>query len=380
MPFSNLSIASKKIIVTRLICLFWLVAKIISWKLWLADRLFPVVPSFRFLFVPQAIHLVLFIFSLLTLSVLLIFPLSRVLQVSVIIIEAFSCLLDQNRWQPWEYQYTFIILALVINYKNEKNATSVIAFILASVYFFSGIGKMNPAFSLYLRNKMVLSGLHVSSSTVNEWIIYHTGYFLGIIEILLSIGLFFPRIKKVSALFLIIMHLVILAALGPFGINRDRIVWPWNVAMILTLYVFFLRNSPVSLSLQSVRPGWNKVILIFLGMLPVLNFFGYWDFFLSSSLFSSKAPLMFICIHKQGSSSVLQPYFTPGKNKFACDSNSVLLDVTEWSHSEMHVPVYPEIRIYKSIREQLLKRYPDMDATFTVYPYLEGKKIRIELR
>src|SRR4029078_7764197 len=164
MPFSNLSIASKKIIVTRFICLFWLVAKIISWKLWLADRVFPVVPPFRFLFVPQAIHLVLFIFSLVTLSVLLIFPLSRVLQVSVIIIEAFSCLLDQNRWQPWEYQYTFIILALVINYKNEKNATSVIALILGSVYFFSGIGKMNPAFSLYLRNKMVVSGLHVSSS------------------------------------------------------------------------------------------------------------------------------------------------------------------------------------------------------------------------
>src|SRR4029079_893597 len=119
-----------------------------------------------------------------------------------------------------------------------------------------GIGKMNPAFSLYLRNKMVVSGLHVSSSTVYEWIIYHTGYFLGIIEILLSIGLFFPRIKKVSALFLIVMHLLILAALGPFGINRERIVWPWNIAMILTLYVFFLRNSPVSLSLQSVREGW----------------------------------------------------------------------------------------------------------------------------
>ena len=323
----------------------------------------------------------LFIFSLLALFALLIFPINRVLQVSVIIIEVLSCLLDQNRWQPWEYQYIFIILALVINYKNEKNAVSAIAFIFVSVYFFSGIGKMNPVFSQYVRNKMVLSGIfHVSNSIVYEWLLYHTGYLLGIIEILLSIGLFFQRTKKISAIFLIIMHLLILAIFGPFGINYDRIIWPWNVVMIVILYVFFICNTPVSISFQSIKQGWNKLIIVFFGILPVLNFFGYWDFYLSSSLFSNKPPEMYICIHKPGSSKVLQPFFAGYKNKFLCDSNSTLLDVRAWSFREMQVPAYPEIRIYKSIKEQILKRYPDMNATFTVYPYINGRKTRIELK
>src|ERR1019366_5120531 len=112
MSFSNLSVVSKKIIITRLICFFWLVAKAISWKVWLADRVFPIVPPFNFLFVPSFIHLVLFIFSLSALLALFIFPSKRFLLISVIIIEVFSCLLDQNRWQPWEYQYIFIIIAL----------------------------------------------------------------------------------------------------------------------------------------------------------------------------------------------------------------------------------------------------------------------------
>ncbi|MEP6950647.1 MAG: hypothetical protein ABI863_15285 [Ginsengibacter sp.] len=381
MPLSNLSIASKKIILTRLICLFWLIAKIISWKLWLADRLFPVVPPFNFLFVPSAIHLVLFIFSLLALFAPLIFPTKRVLLISVIIIEILSCLLDQNRWQPWEYQYIFIILVLVINYKNEKSAVSVIAFIFISVYFFSGIGKMNPVFSIAVRNKIVQSGIfQVSNSIAYEWLQYHIGYLLGVIEILLSIGLFFQRTKKTSALFLILMHLLILAIFGPFGINYDKIIWPWNIVMIPILYVFFIRNIPVSVSFQSIKPGWNKLIIVFFGILPVLNFFGYWDFFLSSSLFSFKPPEMYICIHKPGSSKVLQPFFAGYTDKFLCDSSSILLNVREWSFLEMQAPGNPELRIYKSIKEQLLKRYPDMNATFIVYPYINGSKKKTELK
>ena len=381
MPFFNLSIASKKIIVIRILCFFWLVAKGISWKVWLADRLFPVVPPFNFLFVPSAIHMMLFIFSLLAMFALLIFPANRALQTSVVLIELLSCLLDQNRWQPWEYQYIFIILVFIINYKNDKNAVSVIALIFVSIYFFSGIGKINPVFSQYVRNKIVLAGiLHVSNSIVYEWLVYHIGYLLGIVEISLSIGLLIQRTQKVSAIFLILMHLFILAIFGPFGINYDRIIWPWNVVMIIILYVFFIYNSPVSISFQSIKHGWNKLVFVFFGILPVLNFFGYWDFYLSSSLFTNKPPEMYICIHKPGSSKVLQPFFAGYKNKFLCDSSSTLLDVKAWSFLEMQVPPYPEIRICKSIREQILKRYPDINATFTAYPYINGRKTRIELK
>jgi hypothetical protein len=64
---------------------------------------------------------------------------------------------------------------------------------------------------------------------------------------------------------------------------------------------------------------------------------------------------------------------------FFATSSSALLDVREWCQGNA-VAAYPEIRIYKSLKEQLLKRYPDMNATFTVYPYSIGRKTRIELK
>ncbi|MEO8762654.1 MAG: hypothetical protein ABI416_00110 [Ginsengibacter sp.] len=381
MSILNLQGISKTKLVTRCICLFWLIAKIISWKLWLAERFFPVVPPFNFLFVPSSFHLVLFILSLAALFALMIFPSNRRIQVSVVIIEVLSCLLDQNRWQPWEYEYIFIILALATNYKNEKITLSIIAFIIVSIYFFSGISKLNPVFSISIRNDLVRYGIaNAGRSPFYEWLQYHAGYLLGAIELSLSIGLLFGAFRKISAVFLIMMHLLILAILGPFGINYDKIIWPWNTVMIIILCVFFISKPGVAISFQSMKKGWNKLIVILFGILPFLNFFGYWDFYLSSSLFSSRPPGMYICIHNVGSAKVLQSFFAPFGNKIICDSNSTLINVRDWSFEEMQSPVYPEIRIYKSIKKQLLTRYPDMNATFVVNPYIDGMKRREELK
>lgn len=322
----------------------------------------------------------LFIFSLAAISALLIFPSNRTIQISVIVIEIFSCLLDQNRWQPWEYEYIFIILALVINYKNEKKAIATIAFIFISIYFFSGLGKMNLLFSQYLRNVIVGSGLfHSNDSRAWNILLYHSGYLLGIIEILLSIGLLFKRRIKAAAILLIIMHVCIIVIFGPAGINYDKIIWPWNIAMILCLYILFLSRDRVLISFQLIKLGWNKLIIVLFGLLPFLNFSGYWDYFLSASLFSFKPPNMYVYIHNKEACKELRPFFTIEKNKPSVDSNTALINVRQWSFKEMQAPAYPELRVYKKIKQQLLKRYPGMDATFIVYPYSNGQN-SIELK
>ena len=303
------------------------------------------------------------------------------MQVSVIIIEVLSCLLDQNRWQPWEYQYIFIIITLVINYKNDTDALAIIAFIFAAIYFYSGLGKMNAVFSQSIQHALTRSGIfHASNSYLYNFLVYHSGYASGITELSLSIGLFFQRTKKIAAIFLILMHILILVLFGPFGINYDIIIWPWNIAMILLLYILFISKQPASIQFKSIKKGWNKIIIILFGILPALNFFGYWDFFLSSSLFSTKPTDMYICINKPRSSKELQPFIVLNKNKTLCDSNSLIINVRTWSFQELMVPAYPELRVYKNIKSQLLKRYPDMEATFVIFLYTNGQKKRIELK
>ncbi|MGH2564201.1 MAG: hypothetical protein ACRDE5_06795, partial [Ginsengibacter sp.] len=196
----------------------------------------------------------------------------------------------------------------------------------------------------------------------------------------LGIGLLFQRTRKIAAILLIVMHVLILVAFGPLGLNYDVIIWPWNIVMILILYVLFISTSPVSIQFRSIKKGWNKLIILSFGILPALNFFGYWDFYLSSSLFSYRPPDMYICISKSGSSKELQPFFNINKNRFLCDSNRLIINVRTWSFQELMVPPYPELRVYKNIKLQILKRYPDMDATFIVLIHTNGQTKRIELK
>jgi uncharacterized protein YhhL (DUF1145 family) len=175
------------------------------------------------------------------------------------------------------------------------------------------------------------------------------------------------------------MHLLIIAIFGPFGTNYDIIVWPWNVVMIFLLYLLFIARLPVSIQFRSLKKNWNKLIIILFGILPALNFFGYWDFFLSSSLFSSKPPDMYVYIKNEGSCKELQPFFITNKNRFPGDSISII-NVRTWSFRELMVPAYPELRVYKNIKYQILKRYPNIDATFIVVMYINGEKKKVELK
>lgn len=345
----QLPIAKKNNLIARLVCFFWIIAKVISWKLWLADRIFPLVPPFSFLNVPALVHTVLFGLSIVTLMALLFFPGKRILQVSIIVIEVLSCLLDQNRWQPWEYQYIFIFLALVINYKNEKHAAVLISLIFIAVHIYSGLSKINPAFAQSIRFRIIQLDIFQNKAWIYEWMTFHAGYILGAIEFFLGIGLCFRVTQKISAIFLIIMHLLILSMHGPFGPNYNYIIWPWNVLMLLILYFYFIDKPVFTTNLKSLRIKWNLLILLAFGILPALNFFGYWDFYLSSSLFSNKPPDLYMCVTENTMPKDLTPYVMPDHKNLMCDSNSSFINVRTWSFQEMMAPAYPEVRIIQRL-------------------------------
>ena len=176
------------------------------------------------------------------------------------------------------------------------------------------------------------------------------------------------------------MHAVIIILFGPWSLNYDVIILPWNMAFLIILYILFVREQDVSIHFHLVNSRWNLVFIIFFALLPVLNFFGYWDYFLSSSLFSFKPSEMYVIIHKQGAAKILQPFFSTKKNKFLIDTNSVLLDIRAWSFKEMRVPAYPETRVYKNIKTQILQRYPSMSADFKIYKYINGQKVLVDLQ
>ncbi len=158
------------------------------------------------------------------------------------------------------------------------------------------------------------------------------------------------------------MHLFILVFLGPFGLNYNRIVWPWNFAMIIYLYLIFLKFEQVPFSFRTVFTSWNNLVFVFLGILPALNFAGWWDNYLSSGVYSGKLPQMIICVKDTSKCRELKRFCKTGTHQFCDGSNAINLQY--WSMAETQMAPYPEIRAYEILQHKLEAKYPAAGLTF----------------
>ncbi len=370
---------SNATLIMRLICIFWLTAKFISWKVWIKDRQFPLVPVFDWLNWPSLFHYILFVCSIALIVFLVFKPFNKIILIALLITELLSCVADQNRWQPWEYQYLFSILICIINFKDHKKIIGCIAFVMAATYIYSGIGKLNEGYlTLVWENIFLKKIFKVSETSMQQSIVHYAGYITAIAETIFAAGLFFSKTKKTAAWGMIFMHLLILYAIGPLGINYNTVVWPWNILMILLLYIVFIKNQSLPINMALLWQGWNKVVLICWGILPALNYVGLWDSYLSSRLYSGGLPLMAICLKDAGEIDELQPYLSKKDTYHLCNG-AAMVNMQIWAMKEMNVPPYPEMRVYKKVEADWPNTHPGSSAGFVYYFFWKQKQIqRIE--
>jgi len=357
----------KNVLLLKITCLFWLVAKLMSWRIWTTYRSLPTAPLFEwFDHISPIIHTILFVLSLLSILTLF-FRRNIVLLTGLLIIEVLSCLLDQSRCLPWEYLYVFIIFVFIVNSAGPKYIAPCVGFLLISTYFYSGLCKLNEGFLNVVWTNMILTRfLRVTANISDQSGVHYSGYLFGLMELLAGIGLFFVKTQVRSAQVLIVMRLGVLLLLGPFGFQGYEVLWPWNAAMILFLYFIFLKNKEDVLVFQAITQRWNKLILICWGFLPLLSFWGYWDKNLSSNLFSANLPGMIICVRDTSACRQLQRFCYKKDSRNICKGQAKI-DIQTWARLETNVSVYPEMRVYKIIQDKLAKQYAAAGFSFVYF-------------
>ena len=299
------------------------------------------------------------------------------LLISLLVTELLSCLGDQNRWQPWEYQYLFIVFILLLNGKNYQKTIIGIAFIMAATYFYSGLGKLNENYLASVWERIFIKN-HIRPNDVStrHTVLHYSGYITALMEVFFAAGLFFFKTQKITAWVLILMHLVILGFLGPFGMKYNIAIWPWNLLMMALLYIIFIKNNFVQISVPVLWPGWNKMVLVCWGILPAFSYAGLWDNYLSSSLYSGRLPEMVLCIKDSVEINRLKPYTSKRDTYNLCNSGT-LVNIQTWAMGEMNVPPYPEMRVYKKIKKNWLNNHQGSNTTFIYYRTVNGKEIKI---
>ena len=362
------------------VVLFLLIAKLFSHNLWLADRVFPTAPPFDFLYnVPNLVHTILYISSIACFLICVAKPSIHRLLPTIIILEIASCLLDQNRWQPWEYQYVFMLFVLWYNKKNEELASMLLIVIISSTYIYSGLQKFNPHYITLVWKKIFMEDFfRIPQTITNQVVAMRLGYIIPLFEMSFGISLFIKRTRKFAIVSSIAMHILLMLVVGPGGVNYNLTVWSWNIAMVV--FLLLLWNSQVDFkSLKKVaKPSYNWLPLVAWAVLPKLNFFGYWDFFLSSSLYSGRVDVCFIKLANPPPNFILKKYY---KVKATGDTSHIeTIAMQTWTMDELDTPPYPQKRMYKKIKKQWLKKYPDLQARFLIVNRSTNKKIVEELQ
>ncbi len=317
---------------------------LISRRLWLSSRLYPLSPVLGF---PALSSPWDGWFFWAALAVLALIPLARnprpwiALFLAVAIVAALQ---DQSRWQPWFYQYLFMLAALGLSHeRNPEAGLNTCRLILASAYIWSGLSKLNPRFLETVVPRLLEPLTKQSPGKL--------AYATAVAESMIGVALLFPRSRRVAVWCGVAMHLGILASIGPLGSRFNPVIWPWNVAMIAFLWLLFGRSENTAREiLWSKSFVFQKAVLILFGLAPALGFFGLWDSYLSFSLYSGNLDSASIYL-SDASYDRLPGDFGDWVYEEAPNLNR--LSIRDWSLGELNVPAYPEPRIFRNLARHL---------------------------
>lgn len=354
--------------IVRITCIFWIFTKLFSYNLWHIDRLYPIAPTFEFLDgAPQMVHLSLLFASLFGMFLIFLFPKKQYFIVLTLLMEFTSCLLDQNRWQPYEYQYFITCLFFVVYRKSPKQFLNYFTFLLVVIYLNSGLHKLYGPFLHRVWDRMILHQFFGLDETVIKSVYLHySGLTLGLIESVSAIGLLLAKQKKYFAWMLVGMHIFIFWLISPLGLNYNSIVWPWNIIMIILLYRIYCRNEHINVDIKKLMHRFNIFFFLLLGVMPLLNFAGLFDDFLSFNLYSGSSAQMEICFTKDSDIGKYEQFVN--KHKSFCP-NQKSISLNNWALTEMNVVAYPEERVYKQIMSKFKAQNPNIEVGFNIYRY-----------
>jgi hypothetical protein len=357
---------------------FWIITKLSCWKLWTTNRIFPTAPPFDFLVVPPLVHVCLLAISLGLMLILIFNSGSKVLLTALLITELLACLFDQSRWMPWEYQFVFLVFITLINRGDNKKIINSYLLIVIATYAYSGLGKFNSSFLyLFWDNLLLRRFFKMDPAVIHKTAIYYSGYLVALIELVFGIGLCFLKTQKAAAWAIIVMHVFILFLVGPFGLKYNSSVWPWNVLMIVQVYFLFIKNTGFTINLRLLWGGWNKLVLICWGLLPLLNHtLGRWDNFLSLRLFTGTQPMMVFCIKDSAEIKQLQPFLEKADNYQLCNGEAIV-NLQSWSMKEMNSPIYTEQRVYEKVAERWLRSHKGSTTRAISYRYINDTTVQI---
>lgn len=322
-----------------IIIISFLVSILLCFPLWLNDRLFPVLPVLEVLLTEGQFHftllLMIFVSGLIS---LLDFKFTIHSLIFFLLLISIFCLQDYNRWQPWVYIFSVLLVFILLNRSKlitEKTLLSSFRIAIVGIYLWSGLHKFNAGFISDTLPQLSVPNLGLFS------------YAIPLTEALLAIGLIFLSSRKFSVLLLLGMHFLILYEILLGSISFNTAIIPWNLTMMFMLLLLFWNKDSFSL-FSKFSTSKSFAVFIFM-ILPAANFVDLWPGYPSFNLFSGKTDKAFLYVDEDFKTN----FKSNSLSKFD-DENRI--SVHSYAYSELNVPFYSEKDVYLQLLDKLCEQ------------------------
>lgn len=337
----------------------WLTLLAVTWPLWTPQTRFPAIPWFGFLTeVPGALDWICLAGMVGGLAILLLRPSSSTWPWWVVIAAAVvSISLDQNRLQPWAYQ--FVLMGLVIAGSQDPVRSHLLRLLVLSIYLYSALSKLNLPFIDGLGNLFLKSGLGIVGIQGDAWaeslrwlaVLFPLGELLAFV--LLTAGWWRWRRARLAGVCIgTAMHLGLLLLVGPWGLNHSWGVLLWNLFFVGQLFLLFavVESVPTSEDKPLKRLAhfrreapWGLLVTSLAILLPMLEPLGYFDHWPGWALYSShvsQADVILPEYTQERLTPEIRHYLVPVDDA----GTRYRLEMGGWSLQELGVPAYPQAR------------------------------------
>lgn len=360
---------------------FNLVLIALTWRLWFVSANYPGVPVLGPNFVDSRV-------VLWTASIALIFSLVvvclrrqtfRPMWWIVFLAHAVGFFFDQHRLQPWAYQTALYALVFVqVGRPSERKLLTLVA---ASIYFYSALGKLDYQFLHTVGQEFLATLMAPIGGIPESWglgLRVRIASIFPVTELVLAIGLFVPATRRLAGIGVMGMHITLLAILGPWGLNHSFGVLGWNLVLLAQAYVLFVsQRSSTERTKESDQPStvvsegnsastnstdlpppisWLSLLVVFLALTaPLLERKGYWDHWLSWSLYSPHTSRVELDVHQ----TVIEKL--PIEIKQHLDDQDgdgwYRFAMSQWSLESRGVPIYPQARYQLGLAVKVVKQH-----------------------
>lgn len=372
----------------------------VTWRLWFSASDFPAVPFFSFLTdVPRSVDRIL---SSLLVTSLLVDAAVTALRVArngnsaaidrlgrgcdlVFVLSALSLiLLNQHCLQPWMYHFLILTPVLRIDARrpdatsdleqSEKGQSSVsgsndfsrrsIIWLTASIYVWSAWSKLDASFLHSHGPKFVsaiceATGLSTQFWSDRAWLI--AAALLPVGELLVGVALLFLKSRAYGLAASLAMHLLLMVAVGPWGLNHEAGVLLWNGYFIVQNVILFTAerrssaqsgqpvNDPTVGASSSSWAGKSTsqfgVLAVLIGaiLFPAFRAVGCCDTWPAWAVYASSPARVFVQVHDD-SVETLPEQMQKFVEQRQLDDGWSWIRIDLWSLAATSTPLYPDDR------------------------------------